>query len=323
MVVENAQLSPSAIVAYITAYEDPEAVQTCLDGINCQSQPVEAIIIVDNSIQSPLNSSALRSNAKLTINSCPENVGVAKGLRIGLAWAFEQGYDFLWTFDQDSVPASDCLEKLLKTYYSFHQPDYPLGIVAPTAWDLQTETTITAANFHKDQFLGYACPEAISPYECDAPITSGSLISLSAAKSVFSHSPIAELFIDGVDLEYGMSLKAQGYHHLIVPDALLYHRFGSPMTVTVWGKQKQIYQYSALRHYYLCRNYTYLTMRYAQGKFRLSALRRRLTYLIKTSLLIWLFDPSTKAKKFRKIGACWRGTGEGICLKRQLPYSQI
>ncbi|PSO50578.1 MAG: glycosyltransferase family 2 protein [Cyanobacteria bacterium SW_9_44_58] len=309
--------------AYITAYEDPQAVQTCLDGINRQSQPVEAIIIVDNSIQFPFNPSALSQNPKLTVKSCPENVGVAKGLRIALAWAFEQGYDFLWTFDQDSVPASDCLEKLLNTYNRFHKPDYPLGIVAPTVWDIQTATIITAANFHNDQFLGYVCPEAKSPYECDAPITSGSLISLSAATRVFSHSPIAELFIDGVDLEYGMSLRAQGYHHLIVPDALLYHRFGSPKTVTVWGKHKQIYQYSALRHYYLCRNYTYLTMRYAQGKFRLYALRRRLTYLIKTSLLIWLFDPSTKAEKFRKMWACWRGTGEGFCLKRQLPYSQL
>jgi len=316
--IEEANLQPHHIVAYITAYEDPQAVQRCLDGINQQSQVVEAIIIVDNSVQFPLTESALNTNAKLTLKSYSENMGVAGGLRIAIAWALEQNYDFLWTFDQDSVPASDCLEKLLTTYQMFHASDYPLGIIAPTAWDSQTETIITAANFDQDQFLGYSYPDATVPYECDAPITSGSLVSLTAAQRVFSYSPIAELFIDGVDLEYGMSLKAQGYHHLIVPDALLYHRFGYPRIVTFLGKQKQIYQYSSLRHYHLCRNYTYLTLRYAQGKFRLSALKRRLTYLIKISLLIWLFDTSSKGDKIRKIWACWRGTGAGICFGRNL-----
>lgn len=302
------------VAAYITAYEDELAVQTCLNGINQQTHPIEAIIIIDNSSQTPLGLSDLESKIPLILDSYPENIGIAEGLRIGLKWAFEQKYDFLWTFDQDSLPTPDCLEKLLQTYEDYHSTSYPLGIVAPTPWDTQTETIITGAIFDKDQFIGY-CPEnPKAPYECDAPITSGSLIGLSAAKTVFPHSPIAQLFIDGVDLEFGMSLKQAGYHNLIVPHAVLYHHFGNPVIIQFLGQQKQIHHYSSLRHYYICRNYTYLSLRYVQRKYLIFAIRRRLTYLLKTSLIIALFETNSHQEKLKKTFCCWQGTLEGTLL---------
>ena len=48
-------------------------------------------------------------------------------------------------------------------------------------------------------------------YECDALITSGLLISLAAAQTVFPHSPLAYLLIDAVDFELELSLKNKGY----------------------------------------------------------------------------------------------------------------
>lgn len=306
------------VAAYITAYEDIEAVQRCLKGIERQSWLVKEVIIIDNSAKSPVNLSILRTNLSVILKAFPENIGVAGGLRIALDWALEQKYDFLWAFDQDSVPSSDCLKILLETYHTFHNKDYPLGIVAPVAWDSYTRKIITAANFQKDQFIGYEPPYPTNCYECDAPITSGSLISLTAAKSVFSNSPVASLFIDGVDLEYGMSLIAKGYRNLIVPQAQLYHRFGSPLTIHWCKKKKLIYQYSPLRHYYICRNYTYLVLQYSKGKYWLFALRRRLSYLVKTSIVIYLFDPQNK---FKKVRACWWGTFKGFVISLRKSYS--
>ncbi|AFZ50431.1 glycosyltransferase [Dactylococcopsis salina] len=302
-------MNSDQVAAYITAYEDIEAVQRCLSGIEKQSLAINNVMIIDNSAKFPVKMSALKTNLAVTLKAFPENLGVAGALRIALAWAFEQKYNFLWVFDQDSVPDQDCLEILLKSYHTFHRESYPLSIIAPVAWDRYTQSVITPANFHQDQFLGYQPPSYVDCYECDAPITSGSLISLTAAQSVFSESPMATLFIDGVDLEYGMTLKTKGYHNLIIPQAKLAHCFGNPVIIQWWGKKKQIYQYSSLRHYYICRNYTYLVLRYSQGKYRLSALRRRLSYLLKTSIVICLFDPKDKIKKVK---ACWQGTFEGL-----------
>jgi rhamnosyltransferase len=309
---DKGKVSCYQVAAYITVYEDLHAVQQCLRGIERQTYPVKEVIIVDNSAENPLQLSALATKLPIVLKAFPQNLGVAGGLRVALKWAFDQGYDFLWTFDQDSIPAPDCLEKLLEIYQTFHSKSYPLGIVAPTALDVRTQTTITAANFEKDQFIGYHPVNPTTCYECDAPITSGSLISLVAAQRVFSTSPIASLVIDGVDLEYGMTLKKKGYHHLIITQAKLYHCFGNPLTIQWLGREKKIYQYSPVRHYYICRNYTYLALRYSRGKHWFSALRRRFNYLIKTSIVIYLFDPQ---EKFMKIQACWLGTFEGLLSK--------
>jgi len=297
------------VLAYITAYEDPVAVQACLDGINQQAQAVEAVMIVDNSTLTPVNASDLKTNLPLIFQSHPENVGVAGGLRLALAFALEQEYDFLWAFDQDSIPTSTCLETLLKTYHTVHDENYPIAILGPTIFDTQTQSVINGANFETDQFVDCLPLAEKTYYECDAPITSGSLISLVAAQSVFSHSPVASLFIDGVDFEYGISLKQKGYHNLIVLQAKLNHRFGTPLTVQWWGKQKQFYQYSPLRHYYICRNYTDLALRYCQKQYRLSVLRRRFDYLLRISLKIYFFDNHNRLKK---VLACWQGTFAGL-----------
>jgi len=197
------------VTAYITAYEDPTAVQQCINGLNQQTYPLEKIFIIDNSSQNRLTLSTLESKIPLTVQSYPENIGVAGGLRFALEWAFEKSYDFLWSFDQDSIPTPDCLEKLLNTYHTFHSNNYLIAIVAPTIFDILTQRVINGANFDKDQFVDCYPPDSETCYECDAPITSGSLVSLTAAKSVFFQSPIASLFIDGVDFEYGMTLKSQ------------------------------------------------------------------------------------------------------------------
>ncbi len=280
------------VAAYITAYEDCKAVESCVMAIKNQSVPVAKIFIIDNS----KNQQVLLSNFEdVIIDNHPENLGVAGGLRLGLEWAIKQSYDFLWTFDQDSIPTANCLEILLKEYNNLSQDNYPVGIVAPTPIDSRTNVVIEGAVFDRDRFIGCKHDSRIQYYECDAPITSGSLISIAAAQTIF---PLQiDLFIDGVDFEYGMRLKQKGFHNLIVTSAIIYHQFGSPTKVKFLGKERFVYNYSALRHYYICRNHTYLDTRYAQGWYRLKSCLWRIKFLTHTIVFIWLYDPKDKLKK--------------------------
>ncbi len=52
-----------------------------------------------------------------------------------------------------------------------------------------------------------------------------------------------------------------------------------------------------------------LVLHYSQGSYRFSALRRRLNYLLKMSVMIFLF---TQRGKVKKVLACWRGTFDGL-----------
>lgn len=291
------------VLAYITAYEDSKAVNTCVQALNNQSFPIDKILIIDNSHIEPVS---LPDSNNIIIERHPENIGIGAGLNKALNLALIQNYDFLWTFDQDSVPAPDCLKILIEAYQRL-STQYQIGIIAPTPIDIKTNTIVEGTVFAQHYFIGCKHTNQIDFYECDAPITSGSLISIDKAKTI--HPPRADLFIDGIDLDYGLRLKQKGYSNLIITQALMWHNFGEPHAVNFLDKELYIHKYSGLRHYYICRNHTYLEIRYAKGWYRLFSLKHRIKYLIYTIAKIFLFDNN---KKPIKIWACLIGTYHGI-----------
>ena len=295
----------SKVAAYITCYQDQESANRCIQSIEAQSIEVIAIYIVDNS-EKPL---LLHSNRNLLlIHHYPQNIGISEGLIKALAWAIDQKYDFLWTFDQDSIPTPNCLEILLKTYYQlFQKYNYKIGIIATTPCDARSSKIIEGAIFDYDHFIGVKHDSNVDFYECDSPITSGSLISLAAAKTI--SPPCADLFIDGVDFDYGLRLTKKGFHNLIVTQAIMYHNFGNPVEVKFFHKKRYLQKYSALRHYYICRNHTYLETRFSQGYYRLTSFFKRIKYMNFTILKIMPYDSEDKQLK---IWACLLGTYHGL-----------
>ncbi len=287
----------------MTAYKDRAAVSTCIQAISQQSYKVTAIFVLDNSPVSLLEN----TNSEILISHHPNNIGIGEGLRIAIEWAISQDYEFLWTFDQDSVPVPDCLGTLLETYDKLSNEHYKIAMIAPTPIDERTNEVVKGVVYKCDRFAACEHTSKVHFYECDAPITSGSLIALSAAKTI--SPPRGDLFIDGIDHDYGMRLRQKGFHNLIVPSAIIYHSFGQPIQVKFFNKEIFIQKYSALRHYYICRNHTYLSLRYAKGWYKLTSCLRRLKFLIHTLAFILMYDCKDWAIK---IWACLLGTFHGL-----------
>lgn len=299
------------VVAYITAYCDAEALNGCLTAIRLQSHPVEQILIVDNSPQPLLLDAEHRADSRLIVWHHPENIGIAGGVEYAITYANQGGYDFLWMFDQDSKPISNCLQQLLEVYRSYANQDFPVGIVAPTAIDTRTGEVVQAGKFLGDRFQGFPPPAVKTPYECDVAITSGSLLWLATTHQVTF--PDSRLFIDGVDLDHGIRLRKAGYHNLVVPAAIMFHQFGIPVNINFFGKKKVIQVYPPIRHYYICRNHTYLELLNSKGLYYLSCMFRRLRYMLVSIGYVLLFDSySSWLLKWQKITACLRGTFDGF-----------
>lgn len=293
------------VAAYITCYQDQESANRCIQAIGAQSVQVKAIYIVDNSNQPLLLNN---KNGLLLIHHYPDNIGIIGGMVQAIEWAIAEGYDFLWTFDQDSVPSENCLEILIATYNEVTQRNnYKVGIVAPTPSDPRTGKIIEGAVFCGDRFRGIKHNNDVDFYECDSPITSGSLISLASTQDV--PPPSIDLFIDGIDLDYGFRLRKKGFRNLIASKATMHHNYGNPIIVKFMYKFRQVQQYTALRHYYICRNHTYLEMQFSQGYYRFTSLIQRLKYMFINILWITLYDSSDKQSK---IWACLLGTYHGL-----------
>lgn len=293
--------------AFLTAYKDETAARCCLQAILKQTHPVADILVIDNSPVSVLAATALE-NAQIL--HCPENLGVSGAFRQALEWSQQKGYDFLWGFDQDSEPAPDCLEQLLVGYVRYHDPEkLPIGQVAPLVWDTATGRYIGGANYKEFRFqeLGVQPGSSQGYQECASPITSGCLIALAAARQVRSPNPA--LFMDGVDLDYGLSMQQSGFRSLIVYKANMQHHLGDPLKITWLGRPRFIQNYSPLRTYYFYRNHCYLELAYAVGRVnRGMALLHRLKCVAKELVSTLLYRP----RKLAKSRACLLGSYHGL-----------
>ncbi len=304
------ELTSWQVTAYITAYADSSALNRCLAGIRAQTYPIQHILIVDNSPTPLAIAPEHAADPRLRIWHHPENLGISGGLALAAKFATQAAVDFLWLFDQDSYPAADCLHILVMTYQTYTKQGDQVGIVAPTAVDSRTGEVVRAGRFLGDRFRGFPPPPGDTPYDCDVAITSGSLLRLETLEQVALPDP--RLFIDGIDLDHGLRLRQAGYRNLVVPTAQMTHRFGQPITIQFCGQKKNLQLYSPLRHYYICRNHTYLELRHSQGFAQFTCGLHRLRYLLVSSVYILLFDrQSTWQTKRQKILACFLGTWHG------------
>ena len=228
--------SSDRVAAYITAYEDAEALNACLNALQHQSFSIDQVLVVDNSRQPLVIDSGCIQNLAVQVLHYPENIGIAAGISLAVERFWSEGYAFLWMFDQDSEPVPGCLELLLQTYAQVATAHYSIGILAPQAIDARTGITIEPVLFLGDHFEGYRAPSLTEPFECDAPITSGSLLWLNTTAQVAPPDP--KLFMDGVDLDYGLRLRQAGFHNLIVPISTMQHRFSDLIAIRAAEKRK-------------------------------------------------------------------------------------
>lgn len=293
------------VAVYITAYEDPTALEQCLLAISAQTYPVKKVFIVDNSRKKSIPDIG---SLQIVAEHYPENIGISGGLEVCLQWAIEEGYDLLWTFDQDSQPNPDCLEKLIDEYAELNNRSISVGLIAPLALDSNTGTELHGSIFDRYRFK-FSSVSQEPTYECDVVITSGSLVSMEAARQ--AERPDPGLFIDAVDWDYCLKLKKVGYRIFVTRRATMKHRFSdlSLVKLPLGIRNILINNYSPLRVYYISRNHTYIATRTAYRFYVLHAVMYRVIRSILLSLKILLFEPSQKSSK---IWLCFLGTFDGL-----------
>ncbi len=296
------------ILAHITAYKDAEALNQCITSLLKQTYAIAELLIIDNS---PLatHMSAIANRMPLKIQHYPENIGIAGSLSKGIQYAISNRFDFIWTFDQDSTPPENALEKLISLYDN-HPTKDKIGIIACVAIDHYTGQKDCGSFYRNYRFQKVSCHSLEPIHECDAVITSGSLINCHMAKNV--PLPNTSFFIDAVDFDYCMHIRQSNYKILVLNEVILPHRFGKSrkMYLPFQSNEFYLYLYSPLRYYYVHRNHTYLETRLAPNVFfAMIALAYRLLKSLRKVGVILVFENS---QKLLKTYACLKGTVDGV-----------
>jgi rhamnosyltransferase len=230
---------------------------TVLDALVQRLLPqVGAAMIVDNGSATDVAAWHAQREyaARVQLQLVGENLGIAAAQNIGIAEASRRGASYVLLSDQDSQPAVDMVFQLRKTILELTAEGAKVAAVGPRY--LIDERRDEPPPFVQVQGLRVTrqvCRDTDSVVEVDYVISSGCLIPIEAAKAV---GPMKEeMFIDYVDIEWGLRARQRGYRSYGVCAAAMTHSIGdSP--ITLMGRRYLLH--SPLRHYYHFRNAAWL-----------------------------------------------------------------
>jgi len=185
-----------------------------------------------------------------------ENRGIAAAQNIGLRRARQAGIEHVLLLDQDSVPSPGMVEALAAHASSLLAAGIKVGAIGPRLVD---------ARWNSRERLEPRGRSSVntSLLEVDHLIASGALVPMSTIDAIGNMRE--ELFIDFVDIEWGLRALRAGYRSYVALDAEMDHQLGTPMKVL----GRTISTHSPMRHYYMVRNAIWLLRQsWLQPKWR-------------------------------------------------------
>ncbi len=210
----------------VTFRPDPESFRTALRAVLPQ---LDGLIVVDNSPNASdqaevrrivMESSGPGPTARPEVMTLGENVGLSRGINLGLRRASGAGFTVFLLLDQDSAPAAGAVEVLRREYARRSPNNVPFLLAAEN--DLPNATALHCLI---DSVL-YRYRSG-TPRVRPAPlaITSGLLLDTQVLRRVGLLDE--SIFVDSADHEFCFRAGRHGVRLYTVPGARILHRLGS------------------------------------------------------------------------------------------------
>lgn len=239
------------LVAIVVTYEpEPDALKALLESVILQ---VSAVIVVDNGSKEDI-AQWIRGWVGDAVVYLPlyRNLGIASAQNEGIKWAKAQRASHVLFFDQDSRPSPDMVRRLLDVSTAKASQGCLVAAVGPRYIDSRRHNPPPFIRIRGLSLQRLDCGHE-DVVAVDYLISSGSLISMATLDVV---GRMAEpLFIDYVDIEWGLRAGRLGFESFGVCSATMEHALGDSPAL-FFGRRIPVH--SPLRHYYLFRNAVYM-----------------------------------------------------------------
>lgn len=241
------------IIAVVVSYNpDIERFARLCESLQYQ---VSEVVVVDNGSSNSFRDWVISLDSRIPFHLVVlgENKGVAAAQNVGISFALNRGAEYVILFDHDSVPAGDMVSRLYYAAVAKTANGLRVAAVGARYVDHRQNNPppfIRAKGFNIER---QNCPCLDSIVEVSYLISSGCLIPSKVFDTVGMMQE--ELFIDYVDIEWGLRARMNGFLSFGVCGALMEHDLGdSP----IFFLGKNYPSHSALRHYYHFRNAVWL-----------------------------------------------------------------
>lgn len=255
MPTASEKIDPQSVASITTAYNAVRLLPRHIEALLRQKRPLQEIVIVDNGSTDGTAAMLAERFPQVTVLRMPRNLGAAGGWAEGLRYAaLEKRHDWVWTFDDDSLPGEDTLEALLAGFHSI-PPGQQAGMMVPLP--INESTGIPYPPLLWDE--GFVKPPddlVRKPlWFADLAITSGSLVRSDVVRRI--GLPRSDFFMDFFDFEYCLRMRSHGFLIVVVTRCRFAHEIGNARNIRLPGFNRLWPDYAPWREYYLSRNMVY------------------------------------------------------------------
>ena len=238
----------AVIVTYIPDHARLQGLLTAL------ASSVDGAVLVDNGSTHFDEPRLVRAFPSLVLRRLGANTGLAAAQNIGTDVARRLGASYVLFLDQDSVPQENMVLRLRQTLECLTAEGCKVGAVGPRFRSAAAvgDGLSTFLRLGKFWVHRIACDSDSVAVECDALISSGSLVPVDVLDDVGGMEE--GLFIDQVDTEWWLRARAKGYRLFGACGALLEHRMGEDVHRLWFGRWRNLFRHKPFRYYYIFRN---------------------------------------------------------------------
>ncbi len=259
----------------------------------------DQVLVIDNGHTLDPHDARWAGHANVLWRQPGHNLGVAAALNVAVAHAEDHGFDWLHTFDQDSMPPAGLTGRLVEVARASGPGMAAFGPVLVDADTGRQFPSMLPMRWYRRKVM-------LAPQErvvVDHLITSGCLFAVPALRRVGLFNE--DLFIDYVDVEWCLRARRAGLSVLQVGAERMAHSIGNG-SIGVFGNRLAVH--APLRTYYQARNGAWLARQRALPlPWRLNDALRSLQKLVLLLLL-----GQHKAERLRQI---LRGLRDAATLK--------
>jgi GT2 family glycosyltransferase len=241
------------IIAVIVTHNRLPLLQEAVGAIRQQLLLPQQLIIVNNGSTDDTSNWLATQPALHVITQ--DNQGASGGFYTGLKAAYEQGADWVWIMDDDTIARPDTLLRLVDSLQAMQQahPQYPLGfLVSRAIWtdghphwmnlpEINRVQGVLPFNFFEEQGVLLA--------------RSASFVSLLVSRQSIAQCgyPIRAFFIWSDDIEYTTRMTRSGLIGGYVPASVVLHKTKTNYSSDLYHATPS----EAIKHFYGIRNNLY------------------------------------------------------------------
>lgn len=294
----------ASIVSLTIAYNGEHLLQSHLDALLRQTRPLDEVVVINNASKDRTLQLLSARYPQVTVLNLPENVGVGGAYAVGFDYALNsKRHDWVWLFDQDSIPRTNGLERLIAGLQELGSDSSDVAILAPSSVNTKTQLNYPGLLWRQGWRKVPVNPDNGRISFVDAVISSGSLVRCDAVRK--AGVPRADFFIDYVDFEHCLRLRSHGFRIGLVNDSVLEHTMGTPRKVGFGPFSRSWADHDPWREYYRARNEIVMIWSYDPSwRSKLSVIRSQLRHAIG----ILLFGK----EKIACVAMMYRGVMDGL-----------